>query len=305
MGSGVASLGYIVVTAEDLGAWRKFAEDVLGLAVAPAMEPAPDQETLLLRMDDRSWRLGIEQGKNGGVAALGFEVRDRAALEEIQGLLERAGIATKLAPEVAAHRQVLGVLQASDPAGVPLEFFYGAKIDQSVFVSPRAVQFKTGEQGVGHLVLMTGDADEAYNFYVNLLGFRVSDLIAMATPQMKLALTFTSPNPRHHSVAFAGIPGMKAGIQHIMLEVDSLDAVGRGLDLAMDNGVPIQSGLGKHTNDHMVSFYMISPSGLPIEYGWGGRAIDNRVHMTGNYDAASYWGHRPPAGSPPPQMPTE
>lgn len=26
--------------------------------------------------------------------------------------------------------------------------------------------------------------------------------------------------------------------------------------------------LGKHTNDHMVSFYLRTPSGFNVEYGW-------------------------------------
>ena len=54
--------------------------------------------------------------------------------------------------------------------------------------------------------------------------------------------------------------------------------------------------LGKHTNDHMVSFYCHSPSGLTIEYGWGGREVDNATHQIGSYASPSYWGHRPPDG---------
>ena len=34
--------------------------------------------------------------------------------------------------------------------------------------------------------------------------------------------------------------------------------------------------LGRHTNDHVTSFYSRSPSGFMVEYGWGGRCVDAR-----------------------------
>src|SRR5437879_9583793 len=81
-----------------------------------------------------------------------------------------------------------------------------------------------------------------------------------------------------------------------MLEVDDLDVLGRALDYCADRNVPLQSMLGKHSNDHMVSFYCQSPSGLTIEYGWGGRQVDAAAHQVGRYDYPSFWGHRPPDG---------
>jgi 3,4-dihydroxy-9,10-secoandrosta-1,3,5(10)-triene-9,17-dione 4,5-dioxygenase len=81
-----------------------------------------------------------------------------------------------------------------------------------------------------------------------------------------------------------------------MLEVDDINVVGRALDNCLDQGVPLRTLLGRHTNDHMISFYCDSPSGLTIEYGFGGRQIDNATHETGRYESASFWGHRPPDG---------
>jgi 3,4-dihydroxy-9,10-secoandrosta-1,3,5(10)-triene-9,17-dione 4,5-dioxygenase len=291
----VVALGYVVIAAEDLDAWSGFAINVLGLAEGGQPLAAPDNETLYLRADERCWRVAVEQGQNGGLVALGFEVRDQSALQSLKAKLEQAGVAVKDAPELAAQRQVLKLFRATDPAGLPLEFFCGAKTEKASFVSPTGATFVTGSQGVGHGVLMVPDADEAYDFYVNLLGFRLSDVIA-AGP---MKLNFTSPSPRHHTVAFGGFPGVTPGLQHLMLQVDSIDMVGRALDRVYDSGTPLQSGLGRHTNDHMLSFYCLSPSGLAIEYGWGGREIDSATHTTGYYDAVSFWGHRSPDGSDP------
>jgi hypothetical protein len=85
--------------------------------------------------------------------------------------------------------------------------------------------------------------------------------------------------------------GRKA-LHHFMVEVGSLDDVGQGYDLAqMDEG-RIAYTLGRHTNDHMTSFYVNTPSGFFIEYGWGGRVIDPATwqpHET--FDGPSLWGH--------------
>jgi extradiol dioxygenase len=54
---------------------------------------------------------------------------------------------------------------------------------------------------------------------------------------------------------------------HFMLETNSLDDVGSAFDLAMQKKTPLATDLGKHTNDHMVSFYAMTPSGFEVEYG--------------------------------------
>ena len=63
-------------------------------------------------------------------------------------------------------------------------------------------------------------------------------------------------------------------MHHFMVELGSLDDVGQGYDLAQGEQDGIAYTLGRHTNDHMTSFYMRTPSGFFIEYGWGGRMIE-------------------------------
>jgi 3,4-dihydroxy-9,10-secoandrosta-1,3,5(10)-triene-9,17-dione 4,5-dioxygenase len=47
----------------------------------------------------------------------------------------------------------------------------------------------------------------------------------------------------------------------------------------------------------MTSFYVRSPSGFEVEYGFGGRLVEpGATGSPGHYDAASLWGHQPPAG---------
>jgi 3,4-dihydroxy-9,10-secoandrosta-1,3,5(10)-triene-9,17-dione 4,5-dioxygenase len=77
-----------------------------------------------------------------------------------------------------------------------------------------------------------------------------------------------------------------------MLECNSLDDVGSARDIARRQGTPVVIDLGKHMNDHMVSFYVANPSQFAIEYGWGGRTIDDSCWRVGRYESVeSIWGH--------------
>ena len=90
------------------------------------------------------------------------------------------------------------------------------------------------------------------------------------------------------------MPGIVA-VHHLMLEVGSIDDVGSGLDTVNERGLPLAISLGRHTNDLMTSFYIRTPSGFEIEYGTGGRLVDDETWEIDEYDTQSLSGHKPPA----------
>jgi len=100
---------------------------------------------------------------------------------------------------------------------------------------------------------------------------------------------FAHVNARHHSLAFG--PGRsRSAFHHFMVEVSDLDAVGRAYDRLETMGLPIATTIGKHTNDEMVSFYVRTPSGFEIEYGCGGRKVDDATWVPVTYDSPDAWG---------------
>ena len=80
-------------------------------------------------------------------------------------------------------------------------------------------------------------------------------------------------------VAF-GVGPETRRINHLMIEVDNFDDVGLTYDLVRKNKVPVTITPGKHSNDHMYSFYMRNPSGWIIEYGCGGRPATHSPNTT-------------------------
>ncbi|RZI53826.1 MAG: glyoxalase [Pseudonocardia sp.] len=284
----VIALGYVGITATDLAAWRTFASKVLGLQETEQKQT----DAALFRMDERSWRIAVEQGDDGGLAYIGLELPNGAALASLKRRLENAGVEVTVADELAKRRGVTELITATDPSGNPLEFFYGAKVSGDPFVSPTGARFVTDPYGIGHAPVYVTDLDAARSFYVDLLGFKISDTVGVEF--MKLEFIFLHCNARHHSIALGYSPDVKAGLQHLMVEVDSLDTVGTSYDKVLGGAAELSLTLGRHGNDRMVSFYCNSPSGLEVELGWAGRLIDDKTWSVASYaEDESLWGHKP------------
>jgi 2,3-dihydroxybiphenyl 1,2-dioxygenase len=280
----VRSLGYVGINATDVGAWRGFASDVLGVQLR---EDSAEGD-LLLKVDDYSWRIAVHQAEKEGLAYAGLELANAQAFDEAVEELRQAGVAVRLGDdEELKQRSVGGMAVFNDPAGNRLELYYRPTMDYN-FVSPHGAKFMTGDLGVGHAVFLinSDQYDETQDFYVRQLGFRVSEYTTLGPVEV----VFLHCNRRHHSIALARAPF--TACQHIMLEVEELDMVGRAYDRAQDVNVTISASLGRHRNDHMLSFYMSTPSGIDLEYGWGAREVDDEAWVVSDWVGGDVWGHR-------------
>jgi hypothetical protein len=64
-------------------------------------------------------------------------------------------------------------------------------------------------------------------------------------------------------------------------------------DRAFRAGYAIPNGLGKHDNDKMFSFYMMTPAGFQVEIGCGALEVGDDWNENRAYDSISLWGHQP------------
>ncbi len=283
----VTQLGYIGISVSNIEEWEHFATEVLGLQ----SNGVGDDGNLTLRMDEYSQRFVLSPGGKDDIDYVGFQVTDQPALQEMAEQLRQAGVEVTMGtPDEAKARKVEGLIKFDDPEGTPTEVYYGPPISfDRPFNSPRAISgFVTGEQGLGHVVYHVENLDRAVAFYRDVLGMKISDFIRN--------LVFFHCNPRHHTLAL--IEGKRPKrLNHFMLQTQSINDVGATYDLVQDQEIWITRGLGRHTNDHMTSFYMKTPSGFDVEYGWGARTVDDTTWQVQRHENGSIWGHRPvPAG---------
>jgi 3,4-dihydroxy-9,10-secoandrosta-1,3,5(10)-triene-9,17-dione 4,5-dioxygenase len=291
---GIRSLGYLRIESADVAAWREFGVRVLGMTEGRGPEP----DTLYLRMDDFPARLVITAGERDRLLATGWEVADEGSLAQVEQALAAAGAPVKAGTGTECEqRRVAQLLHTEDPAGNVLEIFCGAALSSRPFVSAQGTRFVTGDLGLGHAVLPAGDDGQCLSFYTGALGFRLRDSMRLAPelfgrpPGEPLFMRFLGCNPRHHSLALAPFPA-ESGAVHLMIEVASLDDVGRALDRCERRGAPVSATLGRHANDLMVSFYVRTPGGFDIEYGTDGQLVDDAAWVSRETTAISLWGHR-------------
>lgn len=288
--SEIQSLSYFVAQVRDLDNWRHYAEEVLGMmtSVGAAGE-------LYVKMDERPFRMLIEQGETDQYTASGWELANEAAFLALLERLEQKGIVYGMG--TAAHclsRGVQAMARVTDPSGNRHELTWGHVSGCQPFVSPQGVpRFVTENMGLGHAVLPAPKFDDCLAFYRDVLGFQHSDIFNFrpdpAAPAIRIHFMHCG-NARHHSLAIAEFD-VPSKCVHVMVEVDSMTEVGRAQDRRAAHQVPLSATLGQHLNDKMTSFYMKTPSGFDLEYGWGGLQVDWDQHAVFEFNRVSIWGH--------------
>jgi 2,3-dihydroxybiphenyl 1,2-dioxygenase len=275
----LTALGYVGIGSDKLDDWSTYATRFLGMQLVDK-----SAKSLALRMDDRKQRVIVSAETP---SFYGWEVADAAELGALAAKLEAAGVAVARGGQALAdQRRVTDLIVFADPIGNRLEAFHGAEVAGDAFRPGRSISgFRTGPLGMGHAVLTCERIDDVMPFYVDVLGFALSDYILKP-----FKAYFFHVNPRHHSLAF--LETGENGVHHMMVELFSLDDVGQAYDLALMNPDGIGSTFGRHTNDHMTSFYTWSPSGFMVEYGWGGRLVTPGTWRAQEYTTGpSLWGH--------------
>ena len=276
---GVCSLGYVRLESNDLASWEVFGRDFLGMMLVDG----PDADSLYFRMDHYPARFVVAPGAENKMTAMGLEVLNSRHLDQLVDGVEGAG--TKVVRGTSAEcaeRHVTGFVKFDDPGGNPVELFYGPVFDHVRVHTPTVSAFVTGDQGMGHVIVAAEDGQATFDFYTNVLGFVERNTMRTTW--------FLGCNARHHTFGIATRPGPGA-LLHFMIEAATIDDVGLALDRAQQYDVPMMSSLGKHTNDHMVSFYVYSPEMYAVEFGWNGMRVEHE-EPTYEITQGAFWGHK-------------
>ena len=113
---------------------------------------------------------------------------------------------------------------------------------------------------VGHIVLFVDDLDASLDFFLNTLGFVVSD----SYPGHAAFLRAQTPGP-HHDAFILRRPG-KPGLNHVAFTVSNIHEVfGGGLAMSR-KGYETDIGPGRHPISSAYFWYIKSPFGASLEY---------------------------------------
>ena len=198
--------------------FENFARDMLGF---PAIRSL-DGKVTYVRPDQYQHRIAASTAPEPVLRYVGFNVGGAEGLAEWETKLTAEGIDWRRGTrEECVERHVADFIEFKDPDGHALALSYGFEIDKEPVRYTRDLRVL----GLGHVLLTVGDTQRAHDFYTGVLGFRLSDWVLVDD---NIRLCFLRCNARHHSIAFAPcVPGKSPRLQHVMLEVESLDDVMR------------------------------------------------------------------------------
>lgn len=282
----IQELSYVGFASPNTEAWRAYGPGLLGAMLKP---DAPDG-AVRLAVDDVNYRIAIHPNDTDEFRYAGWGVANETDLHGYAAELEGKGIEINWADsELCAERQVAELAWFTDPWGLRHELSWGKTATPYSFQPGRTMRsgFVTGDQGLGHVVFQVPDMEAANAFYADTLGFRLSDRIVSEYFNVR----FYHVNGRHHSLALSELPG-HVGFNHLMLEYQSMDDLGKAIDLLDKHQAPTMQTLGRHSNDLMTSTYIGTPSGFQIELGYGGLVVDDLSWIARTYNIPSFWGHR-------------
>lgn len=286
-------VAYLAVDTTDRAALDEFFATTIGLV--PGDATADGASTW--RNDEAAHRILVSDGPSDDARCLGIEAVDFAAFAATATRLAGAGFALTDGTEAEKQaRRVDDLKHVVAPWGTRVELVLGLERIAAPFRSPLMPGgFLTEGVGFGHVVFVTTEFDGADRFVTEGLGLRQSDWIETElAPGIPLEVRFYHCNPRHHSIAIGRAPfELPAVLHHVMVETKQVDDVGRAFDRALASGRPIPNGLGRHDNDEMFSFYVVSPATFQVEVGHGARVIGDDWSDNRRYSLISRWGHQP------------
>ena len=286
-------LGYLGLEVPDPSSLDGFFGETIGLVPGEPIDPAG----ITWRNDDKAYRVIVQAGPANDASFVGFEASGEEALERVAERLRSAGFVVEDgSPGDLKSRQVGQLIRTRAPWGIPVEVVTGLARSSTPYHSELMPSgFLTLGVGFGHVVFATMWFEESHRFLVDGLGMVQSDWLEMELgPGVELEVRFYHCNERHHTVALARPPfEMPQKLHHVMFESNSRDDVGRAFDRVWASDLAIANGLGRHDNDGMFSFYVVSPAGFQVEVGYGGRRVADPWVDNRRYDRISLWGHQP------------
>ncbi|MBK7847361.1 MAG: catechol 2,3-dioxygenase [Zoogloea sp.] len=284
--TGVMRPGHIQLRVLDLQESVDFYREVLGL-VETGRDTAGrvyfkawderDHHSLILREADRA-----------GMDYMGFKVRNRAALDQLEGDLQAFGVAT----ERIAAGELLETgerVRFTLPTGHVMEL-YADKTDVGngqPYTNPDP-WIRASEHGIApvrfdHCLLYGPDIEGSLRVLTTVLGFHLVEQVMMEDGQSHLAV-FVSCSHKAHDLAFVRHPE-PGKLHHLSFLLETWEKVLRAADIMSMNRVSIDIGPTRHGITRGTTIYAFDPSGNRFETFSGGyETYPDHAPLTWSFD---------------------
>ena len=215
--------------------------------------------------------LTIRERAKPALLGVHFAAPDRAAVDALHGRAKAYGVEVTAAPAALPAAAGGGYgFRFRNPDGLPMS------ISSHLAQHPDAVLDRSRPTKISHVVLNSARTDDQIPFFIDVLGFKLSDSTQM--------MEFQRCSADHHSLAIFRNTG--PSLNHVAYELPSIDGLMRGAGRVRQRGYDIEWGVGRHGPGNNVFSYFIEPNGFVAEYTTELDQLDDATHVP--MDAA-YW----------------
>jgi catechol 2,3-dioxygenase len=276
----IMHMGHVALRVTDLD--RTVAHVVQALGLRETRRTAHE---VLLSANRKHHELQLIASDAAGLDHVGLEVEGVAELDAVRARVEASG-ATILTGEAGDEPGIGPAIRFMGPAGIVYEVYDGMQRRPLTIDDP----LTSGIRKFGHLTFYSNEADAVVAFWVDVLGFRVSDVAE--------GLTWTRCDQDHHGLAVLDFPDGTL-LHHHAWAVSDWSALGVYCDSLARHGLSLAWGPVRHGPGFNLATYLADPDGAMIEVYTDLLQIqDERAYVPIDWSdeprALNLWG--PPAG---------
>jgi Predicted ring-cleavage extradiol dioxygenase len=247
--SSVTEIRHVGLCVPDLEAERSFYKEKWGLR-----EVAEQDGLVYFRAVGSSepFALRLRGGTDTRVDVIELATDSQASLQALYERVQAAGLKVIFAPRPLQGPGGGVGFRFFSPDGLPFGVSHG--VQQEELTTPP--ENESLPLRISHVVLHSPDVQAAARFFVDVLGFRVSDWLGDF-------MCFLRCNAWHHRIAV--LPGPPC-LNHMAWDMADIDAMMRGVALLRDKGVQVRWGPGRHKAGNNTFSYFVTPNGFATEY---------------------------------------
>ncbi len=236
--------GQATYISPDVSKLVAYYEDVIGLKTVVR---TPHRAVLASRTGEEA--LVIEHGSEARCAGVSFQVDNEVEFNEVKKNLDMPGeYRSDTTPGIARS------FIMEDPVGIKVELFQAPKPGQP------SLPVAASPLRAAHISFAVGDCKEAMKFYIEKLGFRVSDW-------MGDFFVFLRCSPEHHAINFHSHEDTPhAEIHHFAFEFKDWAHIQAACEVLGKTNQKIVWGPGRHGIGHGIFVYHRNPDDHIIEF---------------------------------------
>ena len=247
--SRVIDIRYVGYGVPDIEAERAFYRDTWGLREVGEQD---GMVYLAAHGDDEPHVVRLRPSEQKRIDVIALAADTRADVDALFGRLAAAGAKT-----LAPPRELTGPgggygFRFFSPDGLPFEISSDVARGESRALS----RWEGIPQKISHIVLHSPDHQALVRFFVEVLGFKVSDWLGDF-------MCFLRCNSAHHRLAV--LPGPPC-LNHVAYDMLSVDDMMAGVARLKGLGTDIRWGPGRHTAGNNTFSYFTTPNGFAVEY---------------------------------------